>query len=180
MWYVPVRTFGNFCITVHTSTYHRKLPEVRSHVRTSTYFLVSITVYGGTGRYMAVYGKLLYMTVDCLDFCRRLPGPRAGPILVHFRKRCIACTISGNCLKLLHSQTRLFMPWHPCQRLPSWLTSSCWDQCRLPRVDPVDTSAGGGAAVAGGSAARCQAKRCLPVMVWAIMITSIMIHTSTS
>ena len=61
--YVQVRTFGNFS---HDGTYQyvlvrtgiEKLPKVL--VRTSTYFSVSFTVYGGTWRYMAVHAKFYH------------------------------------------------------------------------------------------------------------------------
>ena len=38
--------------------------------------------------------------------------------MVRLLNRCLDCTNSGFSFKSLHAQTRLFIPWRPCPRLP--------------------------------------------------------------
>jgi hypothetical protein len=103
-------------------------------------------VQGSTWRYMSVHGLHL----------RRAAGGGAGggrPILVRFSNRCIDCTNSGFSFKSLHAQTRLFIPWGPCPRLPC----QCYGPPLCHPRAAAAAAAATGDAVAGASPAAAAA-----------------------
>ena len=120
-------------ITVQVGTYRyvpvqenvKKYVHVRTQLRTERYRAVQ----KGTGQYTKWYkavqvkvqqGTRQYMAVHVSTRSAFAPGrgPGGRPILVRFSNRCIDCTNSGFSFKSLHAQTRLFIPWCPCPRLP--------------------------------------------------------------
>jgi hypothetical protein len=132
--YIPVRTSTRKCQKVHTRTYSTAYRAVQGSTARYSLRVVHEMVQGSTGqsttRYKAVHGG----TCQCTVFiCAgpRAGGPRGRPILVLFSNSCIDCTNSGFSFKSLHAQTRLFIPWGPCPRLP-WHSLPLWHP-RPPR-----------------------------------------------
>jgi hypothetical protein len=75
--------------------------------------------------------------------------------LVRFSNRCIDCTNSGFSFKSLHAQTRSFIPWRPCPRLPCqcYGPSLCHPRAAAAAAAAGDAMAGASpaaAAAAGG------------------------------
>ena len=119
--YIPVRTSTRKCQKVRTRTYSTAYRAVQGTGSTARYRAVHEMVQGSTGqsttRYKAVHdGTCQYTVSICAG--PRAGGPGGRPILVRFSNRCVDCTNSGFSFKSLHAQTRLFIPWGPCPRLP--------------------------------------------------------------
>ncbi len=150
-------------ITVQVGTYRyvlvqenvKKYVRVRTQLRTERYRAVQ----KGTGQYTKWYkavqvkvqqGTRQYMAVHVSTRSAFAPGrgPGGRPILVRFSNRCVDCTNSGFSFKSLHAQTRLFIPWGPCPRLPC----QCYG---LPLCHPraAAAAAAAGNAEAGASPA---------------------------
>ena len=118
--YILVRTSTEKCPKVRTRTYLTAYRAVQGSIE--RYRAVHEMVQDSTcqipTRYKAVHGGTCQYTICNCGGLRA--GGQGGLILVRFRNRCIDCTNlnSGFCFKSLHAQTRLFIPWYSCQRLP--------------------------------------------------------------